>query len=90
MLKDLSDGFGPHEYAKTRLTMEVSFAIDGAIILSIVIGKLEPQPRAWRECRIPNVSDDPLTSIFAQDSLSKLERKIAHNKDKLVRWALRL
>jgi hypothetical protein len=89
MLEDLGDGFGAHENAKTRLTMEVSFAIDGAVVLSIVIGKLEPQPRARRECRIPNVSDDPLTSIFAQDRLSKLERKIAHNKDKLVRWALR-
>jgi hypothetical protein len=65
MLEDLSDGFGAHEYAKARLTMEVSFAIDGAIILSIVIGKLEPQPRARCECGIPNVSDDPLTSIFA-------------------------
>jgi hypothetical protein len=74
MLKDLSNGFGADEDAETRLAFKVSLAVDGAIILPFVIGKLEPQPRARRECRIPKVSNNPLTSIFAQDCLPNLER----------------
>jgi molybdopterin-guanine dinucleotide biosynthesis protein A len=89
MLKDLNDGFGTDEYAETRWTFKVSLAVDGPVILAFLIRELEPQPRARRECRIPNVSNNPLTSIFAQDCLPKLERKIAHNRNKLVMGALR-
>ena len=89
MLKDLIDGFRAYEDAETRTAVKISFTIDRPIILAFVIGKLEPQPRACRECRIPNEAYNPLTSIFAQDCLPELERKIAHNRDKHVRGALR-
>jgi hypothetical protein len=88
MLQDLNDGLGADEYTETRSAFKVPFAIDGAIILAFVIGKLEPQPGPSRERRIPNVSNNPLTSILAQDCLPKLERKIAHNRNRLVTGAL--
>lgn len=88
MLQDLDNGFGADEDAEARSAFKVSLTIDGTIILAFVIGKLEPQPRASRKGRIPNVSNHPLTSIFAQDCLPKLERKIAHNRNRLVAGAL--
>ena len=54
----------------TWLAIEVSFALDGAVVLAGVIGQLQPDPFSWSKGTGAYEANDALSAIGALNCLA--------------------